>query len=373
MKKKINYLIVIFTIVFISIRANAEIKGSVSLNNSYIENPFHFAGSNPLTNHSINIKLSNNISGSDFGFNFMGNYSLLPQLSNSSVSDNFFQFAYTTDLDKDGTMNLSFLPYLGIGLNSGDLTGYNNFSLSVLSTLSNNFSESSIGRIGYRGIYKNYYYSQSLSFSDQVAFIGFQQFLETNTSINSELNLGYKNYTGKLFSFSNQKFSKNQSETASQLTANIKVGQSLADKTGLSLMYSQSWNIGSSNAIKAAFNPNLIFDKEIYDDPYSYESRETIATLTHFFDNEYKVQLSGFYFDKNYNYNFDFSYDNDVVKMQDNSYGFGLNIEKVFNNQFLVFTATKLSLNYQYLDNSSNSSIFNYISNEIGFNIKMNF
>jgi hypothetical protein len=369
---KFLMLIALISITFFT-EVKADWQNSLSILNSYIENPFHYNGSVPISNHSMILSFTNLPSISNFSYNYTGNFSLIPQLSNSSLTDNLLQLNYKKYLDDSNRTDLNLSGAYSMGMNSGELNVYNNFSFLFSGNINYSFTESAIARAGYKSNYKNFFNNTSLSYFDQIAYIGFKKYFETNTSINSEINYGNKYYSGNLFSFSKMMSENNISKSTGQLIANLKIAQSLAEKTGLSILYSQSWNLNSSQTLNVVFDPNLIFDKEIYDDPYSYESRELTATLTHYFTNNYKLQLYAFYFDKSYNYNSDIINFANNDNRADATKGIGFMVEKNFDANFLIFQNIKLNLNYLYLNNSSNSEIFNFNSNEFGLNFKTNF
>jgi hypothetical protein len=151
------------------------------------------------------------------------------------------------------------------------------------------------------------------------------------------------------------------------------VAQSLAEKTGLSLIYSTSYSTTSSYKAMLDYNPNMLFDKEIYDDTYSYESNEFTVMLTQYLPSNIKLQGYGFYYSKKYEYSYDFSNDATLAKRTDQNMGFGINAEKSFTDEFLMFSNTKIIANYLYTNNVSNADVFNYKSNSFSLGVKFGF
>ena len=354
--------------------ASAEWLRSIVAGSSYLENPFHYNGSAPLFNHTIALQLGNNPANSNMTYNYSGNYSLLSQLSTGSLTDNSFQLGYSNHLDENRKLVLNLSSAVGMGLNSTEYTVYDNYSLGVAGAMNYSISETSIARMGTKALYKSFYNSSSLSYADMVAYLGYKTYFETETSLNAELNIGQKNYGVSLMRLAGKgQYESASGQSASQIVVNIKAAQSLAEKTGLSLLYSQSWNLSTNDQTRKAFNPELIFDKDIYDDPYSYQSKELTATLTQYFSNEYKAQLSAFYSDKVYSYSSDLSNSSSAAPRSDISSGFSISLQKKITEEFLFFNSAQINLGYQYMFNSSNSDMFRYKDNEIGLSARFNF
>ena len=374
MKRRIITLVVFAGMLLNFNNSSATWKNTIGLSNYYDENPYHYNSAVPLnfSSTTINSEYVSDSSGLSIGYS--GAYSLVPQLSNTQLTDNSLNLTipyYYGDFN-----NFSVSASYGLKYNSGDYGIYNNNQFGVTSLINQYISETSILRAGYKGTYKNYYNNTDFSFTEHMLFVGYKTYFETFTSINAELDYGYKNLSNNLINLGGigkGKSSSDNSQSLGQIVANIKIGQSLAEKTGLSLLYSQSWNTSLSYTSMMNTNPDLIFEKEIYDDPYSFESRDLSITLTQYLPWNLKIQGYGFYSNKNYEYSFDFSNDLSLDKRKDYSKGAGINIEMSFNDTILIFKNSKLILNYLYLANTSNSDVFNYRSNAVNIGVKLGF
>lgn len=367
---------ILFLVIFLNININllsAEWNKSIGLSTYYNENPYHYTGSIPLTFNNTNLNIEYAPENSKFQYYFSGKFSVIPQMIYSLLSDNVLSSSYFSAFGDDLQNNYIFTANTGMKLNSGDFNIYNNYQIGMSAALNYSLSETSFIKTGYKGIYKNYYNNIDLSYSEHIIYFGYKTYFETETSLITEIDYRYKNLSGDIISFGGKGSGKSNTQNLGQVIANLKIAQSIAEKTGISLMYSQSWSTGSDYKNMLEFNPNVIFEKEIYDDNYSFESQELTLTLTQYFSSDIKFQVYSYYFTKNYQYSFDFSIDKSVDNRHDVNSGFGFNAEKNINSSFLVFDNTKISLNYLFNKNSSNSEYFNYHNSEISLGIKLGF
>lgn len=373
MKRLILIIIYTTSLFFIPELLRSEWNNSIGISSYYDQNPFHYNSSLPISFNSTYLDLKYLDDKSGFGLNLNSNYSLIPTLSNSQLSDNSINLSYNIPLGSNFEDNLQFSALYGLRYNSDLFSIYNSNRFNFNAVINHDFSETSMARAGYQGTFSNYYNNPDLSYIEHILYIGYKTYFETKTSVNTELDYGYKNLSNNLLSFVGNAKKNSVVQSLGQVVANIKIGQSLAEKTGLSLMYSQSWNTSSAYKSMLNFNPDFIFEKEIYDDSYSYESKEITLKVTQFLPYDIKIQGYGFFFSKNYEYNYDFSNEENLDKRMDTQKGIGINIEKNFNLGVLIFNNSKISLNYIFTSNKSNSEIFNYRSNAVNFGINFDF
>jgi hypothetical protein len=354
-------------VLFLFNNANAEWKNSFSLNSNYDQNPFHYQGSEPININSTNILLAYKSADNSFGLNLNTNYSLIPNLAYAQLNDNTIGIKFNNHFGANNESDLIFTGMFGFKLNSGDFSYYNNNHYDFSVGYNYRFSEITSLSIGNVVNLKDYYSMPDFSYMENVAYIGLKTSFETNTSISAEVDYGYKNFSDKLFSFSGKgKNNTSASQSFAQAIASVKIGQSLADRTGLSLLLAKSMNLSSTTSDLLSFNPDLVFEKDIYDDSYTYQSNEATLTLSHYTFFDIKLQLFGFYFAKDYSYQY--SEDVEIINPNraDKSSGIGLNLEKSFGN-------LKVNMNYNYTNNSSNTPVFDYNSNYFGVGFKLGF
>jgi hypothetical protein len=365
---KMNFKNIILIVLFISFIANdsfAGFKGNLSYNASFDDNGYRMNSYQQVMVHNTNLNLKYSPENTMLNFQYNPSFSLIPQLDNLTILDNQFSIGYTYGYDEESASNLQFSGNVGVHNNSGDLELYNNYSYSLFASINHYFDEASTIRAGYRFAGLSYYNYNPISNRENLFFIGYKSFFETNTSINLEVDYGIKSYNSSGGGMGMGK-GKQTTENPSQILLNAKIAQSLAEFTGISIAYSQAFNMNNGYEYLLDFNPDMIFEKEVYDDPYSYDGFETSVTLTQIIGNNLKAKLIGFYVKKRFQYTTNFDHSEEYPNRNDESSGVGLSVEKGFGKLGLI-------LNYNFLHNKSNSEYFNYNSNSVSFSIKYNF
>lgn len=141
------------------------------------------------------------------------------------------------------------------------------------------------------------------------------------------------------------------------------VSQSLAEKTGASINLKYKKILNSNGRLLISGTSNYFGDLEIFDDPFSFDSRDIKAALTHILPYNIKGRTEFAYSQKEYYYPADIeSY---IGEMRSDEFSqFSLSFEKTFDeSSFLIFGNFGISFNYSYIHNLSNSKYFEYNSN----------
>lgn len=161
-----------------------------------------------------------------------------------------------------------------------------------------------------------------------------------------------------------------------QMLSFLRVAQSITPTTGLAAQFTnRSILSGFGSFVK---DLNMIYgdESELFDDPVNYEGNNISIELTQllfddltikgsfFFNNKY-YPSQGIY-DEAYNYNTGIMR-NDTQKILD----FSLNKDIHLGSSDTY--SLSIGLKYQWINNQSNSSVFNYNSNSINLNVGFNF
>ncbi|MBE0644698.1 MAG: DUF560 domain-containing protein [Bacteroidetes bacterium] len=162
--------------------------------------------------------------------------------------------------------------------------------------------------------------------------------------------------------------------STSQLSTWINIGQGLTDGTGLSLRYLQRWNLTDRGRAFIGGAVDFIGEEELFDDPYSYESKEFTLTLTQVLPWTMKLRAGGYYLYKTYGYPSTLDYsDPSVPSRNDDRMGGWLTVSKAIGGNWLLFSGLDISLGYVYLRNQSNTSYYDYSSNSVTLGISTDF
>ncbi len=162
--------------------------------------------------------------------------------------------------------------------------------------------------------------------------------------------------------------------STSQLSAWINVGQSLGEQTGLSVRLRQRWNLTARGRAFVGGAIDFIGEEELFDDPYSYESTELSLMLTQMLPWSMTLKAGALYFLKNYEYPAIFdSPDTDTPMREDTRSGGWISLSRAFGGDWLLFSGLRISFNYTYLSNESNTEYYNYNSHAVGLGLSTEF
>lgn len=162
--------------------------------------------------------------------------------------------------------------------------------------------------------------------------------------------------------------------STSQLSTWINVGQSIGERTGLSIRLRQRWNLTSRGRTFVGGAIDFIGEEELFDDPYSYESTELTLMLTQILPWNMTLRAGGLYFLKNYDSPSDLdSPDSSTPLREDSRSGGWVSVVRNFGGNWLLFSGLRISLNYTFLNNDSNVDYYTYNSHAVGLGLSTDF
>lgn len=211
---------------------------------------------------------------------------------------------------------------------------------------------------------------------------------ESGTTLIFGSSLNYKKYLNPTQSGSYSYFNENNKLiTESYLDKNIsyivqflnylRVAQSITSSTGIALQLTNRsiLNNGFNSFVK---DVSMIYgdESEIFDDPVNYQGNSILAELTQIILNDLTVK-AGFYFNRKFYpsqgiYDENLNYYNNYMR-NDKQKIFSFMLKKDFLIGKLKEVNMSLLLNYQFINNLSNSDLFNYRSNSFGISIQFGF
>jgi len=202
---------------------------------------------------------------------------------------------------------------------------------------------------------------------------------KTKTTIMGGMDFKYKNYFNTEFnSLKNDNIEIIGSNTAytTQLNYFIKVAQSITPTTGMAVQYTDR-NIVDGTA-KTIRKLGFAYGDEskYFDDPISYEGSTTSIQLTQILPMEITLRASYFYNNKEYPSQGSYVKINKLdpnTQRNDTQQIVNIGIQKKIYFGKYNTTSLALILNYQYINNSSNSYWYNYKSNKINLGLNYNF
>ncbi|MCD6116293.1 hypothetical protein J7K93_04695, partial [bacterium] len=151
-----------------------------------------------------------------------------------------------------------------------------------------------------------------------------------------------------------------------------RVTQSLFSKMGVYVQYRQQISLTKETDFVNA--DGFYQDEEIFDDPFSYESKGWSSQLTWMISRSVKIQIRGAVTSKNYISEQAYVSAEDTLasggSRSDNMQTFNVNFTKTFYVNKKGLKNFQFYMNYYYIENSSNSFWYDYKNSVIGAGIK---
>lgn len=256
--------------------------------------------------------------------------------------------AYYTQLIKTGNFNISFSPII-------DISKYN--SISILDNLKGSLNYSI-----------NYGIEPGTTFIFGGAFT-YKQYLDPKQS-------GSYSYIDSTNQLITETYTDKNVSSLSQVLSLLRIAQSITPTTGIAVQFTnRSVLSGFGNFVK---DLNMVYgdESEIFDDPVNYEGNNFLVELTQILFED--LTIKGFFLYNNKNYPsqgiYDVSYNyNTGIMRSDKQKIFQLFMNKDFTLNADDDVSLSASLNYQRIENLSNSYLFDYDSNTISLNIGLDF
>jgi hypothetical protein len=246
---------------------------------------------------------------------------------------------------------------LNVGLNYSFRTNkeaYNIYDFNQVSAYANymhSLSESNkiqLGVIGNRIDYENF---SLFSHYQLKAFLRSINSFESRTSLTAAAEIDQKSY------IENYK-SQGLADEIVQAKLFLQLGQGITDDMGLSAFTFLRKNISGGNRYYSSID-YVYYEEEIFNDIYSNEGIETGLTLSYLFRPNIMGKIAGRYEIRNYtNLPAADKEGNDIEELRkDNQFSVGASLEFGLSE---ILSGLFLSLNYNFIKNSSNDYYYDY-------------
>jgi len=369
---KINILLLILLFTGTSNSIFAQWNINISTLQEYNDNPFH----SPFPEESFisTLNLSVQKAMGKFNMSYYGNYA---NFSESSNRNYYWHQLGAWNTSKNVMYGLNIEQRLNGNdysfYNFSNYSGYFKYQFNIEDI--NIFGNSSLNVTDYSDLNDLDNLLGSVNIKINKSF-------ETKTTLLGGLDFNYKRYFNTEFSSLEDVEGNNISEIksniayTSQLNFFVKVAQSLTPTTGLAVQYiSRNIVEGTAKTIR-----ELEFaygdESKYFDDPISYEGYTANLQLTQILPLEIILRGSYFLNSKEYpsqgSYIEAGNYDSDITR-NDTQQIINLGVQKKIYFGKQESTSLTLLLNYQHINNSSNSFWYEYTSNKIKFGLNYNF
>ena len=352
----------------------------------------------PLPTTDILSELSLNLGyqpeNSDFHMYYNGSFLLYNELNARNFSIHGLGFVYyaafgDSDIHRfylgtEGSMRLDGEEYMEYDYNQ--IYAYANFRFE----LDNWFLKT-----GYNFRYRNYSNVPEISNLRHYLFAQVNKSFTSRTTIILESDIGYKSFV------SNQIYTYTEEEGGGRggmgpgssaypthivtTTAEVlpmgqaillaRIAQSIYDQLGLYFQYRQQ--ISLTDQITSITSGDYYQDEELFDDPFSYESRGFSSQITWLLPWMVRLQIGGSMIDKNYINEQAYVSVDDTVGLGgdrvDNQRNYYLNISKTFNINKNWLNALTFNFYFDFINNKSNSYWYDYKNSTIGGGLQWRF
>jgi hypothetical protein len=175
---------------------------------------------------------------------------------------------------------------------------YDNTSYALASTLKHQFSELFLGRTGYTLRFMRFSQLASFNHAEHQLFVQGSFFLPSQTTIIGQIDLGFKQYSTPNEDSTSTSTGKGRRGNAlsspgvTQLTGSVRIGQSVFERTGVSLSGAYQVNLRKDTRYLGS-TVGLIADDEVFDDHYGYEGPQGSLMITQILPWDIKARLTG--------------------------------------------------------------------------------
>lgn len=260
-------------------------------------------------------------------------------------------------------------------------------------------------KTGYNFRYRDYKNYEELSNSRHYLFAQLNKSFETGTSIILETDYGHKAFSGYVTATTIEVGSgggtggggrgrgrhENISETETTTTQTIlnqiegprlnqivllaRVAQSVLPKLGIYVQYRQQFSLDSEAQFE---NTDFYYhDEELFDDPFSYESKEISSQVTVVLPWTMKLQIGGEWIEKNYISEQAYESVEDTVGINgdraDSRYSGFVTFSKTFQIKKSMMDALRFEFNFNYIQNKSNSFWYDFKNTLVGASLYWQF
>jgi hypothetical protein len=298
-------------------------------------------------------------------------FALLPSRS-FQVHSSGLVFSHIVDEDEETLVNAG--GTFTLRDNRDDFTIYDHSQVSLYGNLRSYFSDVLRMSAGYT--FRSVWFAEwsELDYMEHTVFIQSAISLPTRTTFILQADLGFKGYrtpnpddsaaTGPA-----RRMGISASEVATpgvtQLSGSLRIGQGLAERTGLSLTANYQASLAKESRY-LSFEDGILTDDEIFDDHYGYDGPLVSLMLTQILPADFRVRASGSLQERRYNDRPAFDLLGQPVAAQriDARSVFSLSLDKSFPSLGL-----QASLAYDHIINSSNDEFYSYRNQAISLTL----
>jgi len=378
-----NYSKIMALVLLLSSLLFAQFNKDIEISSWYDDNLYH--SPDPVIDllTDVGVRLSYWTDNSNMNYYYNGSFFFYNEAALRNFSMHSIGFNYINPFGQDEKHNF----YLGaewtLRLNGDEYNYYDYNQIYAYSNLSFDLDWFFV-KSGYNFRYRSYSNLPDLTNYRHYLFLQANKSFATRTTLILEADLGHKSFAGQEYltgggqghgRYSSSTTTISEIPSLSQAVLLARVTQSLHEKVGLYVQYRRQLSLtAETNFVNA---DGYYQDEELFDDPFSYESKSYSSQLTWMLPWSMKLQVSGAFVSKNYISEQAFTSAEDSVglggiRLDDRSNYF-VNFTKKFYLNKNWLKSLHFNFNYGYIRNESNSYWYDYKNAVIGGDIQWMF
>jgi hypothetical protein len=259
-------------------------------------------------------------------------------------------------------------------LDRAEFSVYDYSQFTGFASVKNFFTEMSLGQLSYNFRSMNFRELTDFSFTEHSIAAKYSRQYSTGTTVILNVDLGGKIYTSSSDTLSTPGGKGRGKNSISQFLPSViqtigsaRVGQSVWEGTGLSILAQYQWNLLKQTRYMSS-EYGLISDDEIFDDHYGYEGLMLQGMLTQKlpFDAQFRLILSKQ--DRLYSNlpAYDLLGNQIASQRNDSRTSSTLNLTKSFES-----LGIDLTISYDYIINASNDPLYDYTNNAVSVGVSI--
>lgn len=364
-----NLILVFLTLLILTLNAQSQFMLNTSIHSAFDDN----VNNNYLNTYDMftqfSLQSAYDIEGESKNLQifYIGSYNYYRNVIARSFHIHSTGLVFTKLFGKESETTLNIGGNFNLRRGREMFTYFDNNQYIAYINIKQPLSERAFGKLGYRVRYLAYNELNELNNLENYFFAQMLNFFASKTTLALETNLGIKTYTNappETISTSagmgkGKYIIDDSNPSVIQLAGNIRIAQSIFDKTGLSLAFGYQRNLQQ----ETRYLPSgyIISDDDLFDDNYGYEGPGFEATLTQILPWSMMGKVSFNYLHKKYvnrpAYDLLDSIKADV-RVDKVSY-----LSVIIEKEFFWLNGLTVSLMYDFIRNTSNDEFYNYKNN----------
>jgi len=388
MRKQILLFLSIF-IIFSSFQLRGQLSGDIVYTYFYDDNPLRSASVEKEFVNSLKSDLNYKLFNRELYLSYSGNYNIFQTTSDRNYQ--FHSLGMNSSFKVGEVEEKNLFTGLSYNLKKG-VSDYKTYDFNQFTAFANgrfSVGDAMFIQPGYTISYKKFPSLSDLTHFENLLSSQFSMFFETGTGIFVEGALGnkYYSYTEETTTplFNNIRHGKDpwnnppsafittKSQKAFnvvQFRAMLKISQSIFENTGVNGYYLSRLLLTSGKNMFQSSEFIYSGDDELWDDPYGFSSNEYGAGLTQKLPFDITLKLNAQYSNRHYTNNISDTLN--ITQRIDGRFELWGGISKTIN-ELPLFSSMDLTLEYMFINNTSNVKDFGYKNNMAMFGLQFSF